>query len=382
MATQQRPPLRLGITCHPTAGGSGILATELGVALARRGHIVHFVTTHPPFRLRGFIPNVFSHVVDVATYPLFTTPPEALALAAKVSEVAEENQLMLWHAHYAIPNAVAVILARDMLPSQQRFRVVTTLHGTDITLVGSDPSFFRMTRYALEQSHALTAVSDWLRQETVREFQIEKPVHTLYNFVDPERFSPNPSAPCHLGSDGERILMHISNFRPVKRVTDVVRVFHRVVQEMDGVRLVMVGEGPERMSAVGVAKQLNVLDKITFIGSLDNVEDLLPCAHVLLQPSEHESFGLVSLEAMSCEVPVVATRSGGITEVVEHGVCGFLCDVGNIEEMAGNVLRLLKDESLRQAMGRNGRRRAIEKFHVENIVTQYEQLYYDILSRS
>jgi N-acetyl-alpha-D-glucosaminyl L-malate synthase BshA len=175
--------------------------------------------------------------------------------------------------------------------------------------------------------------------------------------------------------------MHISNFRPVKRVTDVVRVFHRVVQEMDGVRLVMVGEGPERMSAVGVAKQLNVLDKITFIGSLDNVEDLLPCAHVLLQPSEHESFGLVSLEAMSCEVPVVATRSGGITEVVEHGVCGFLCDVGNIEEMAGNVLRLLKDESLRQAMGRNGRRRAIEKFHVENIVTQYEQLYYDILSR-
>lgn len=371
--------MRIGITCHPSAGGSGILATELGIALAERGHIIHFVTEEPPFRLKGFHENIFSHYINSVSYPLFRTPPYSLSMAAKICEVAEENGIEVWHAHYAIPNAAAAILARQMLPFEKQFCLVTTLHGTDITLVGSDPSFFRITKFAIEGSCAVTAVSDWLSRETQREFQLERPVRTIYNFLDPAKFSPAQQHPCPLGKGEEKIVMHISNFRPVKRVTDVVRVFKRIAERVNA-RLVMVGEGPERMAAVGVAKQLGVADKITYLGNHESIETILPCADLILHPSEHESFGLVPLEAMACEVPVVATASGGIVEVVEHGVTGGLCEVGDIETMAAYGIDVLSHPEKARKMGRAGRERVLKYFRQDAIVPQYEAVYAEVLA--
>ena len=341
--------MRIGITCHPSAGGSGILATELGVALADRGHTVHFVTSEPPFRLQGYHENITCHYVDTVSYPLFRTPPYSLALATRIAEVAEEHAIEVWHAHYAIPHAAAAIFARHMLPEEKRFCLLTTLHGTDITLVGSDPSFFRITQYAMENSCAVTAVSHWLSKETEREFELTQPVHTIYNFFDHTKFSPGCSGGCSLGRCEEKIIMHISNFRPVKRVTDVVRVFKRVLDQVEA-RLVMVGEGPERMAAVGVARQLGIADRIQYLGNYENIETILPCADLVFQPSEHESFGLVPLEAMACEVPVLATASGGITEVVKHEETGYLCEVGDIESMSRYAVALLSKPALAAEM--------------------------------
>jgi len=371
--------MKIGITCHPSAGGSGILATELGIALADRGHTVHFVATERPFRLDSFRANVVCHTVEALSYPLFRNPPMSLALAAKICEVAEEWGIEVWHAHYAIPNAVCALLARDMLPPDRRFKLVTTLHGTDITLVGSDPTFFRITRYAMEKSDAVTVVSEWLNLETQREFQLERPVQTIYNFLDDDKFPPvNPPERCTLAEGDEKIIMHISNFRPVKRVTDVVRVFKRVLDHVDA-RLIMVGDGPERMSAVGVAKQLGIADRIKYLGTYEDIENILPCADLVMQPSEHESFGLVPLEAMSCEVPVICTNSGGINEVVEHGVTGYLADVGDIDTMTKYALRILTDRPFAKEMGRKGQERAKRLFPKAKIVDQYEALYRSLL---
>ncbi len=366
--------MKIGITCHPTAGGSGILATELGLALAERGHEIHFVTTEPPFRLTGFYQNIRFHYVDVLSYPLFRFPPYSLALAARISEVAEEHGIQVWHAHYAIPNAAATLFARSMLPPERQFGIVTTLHGTDITLVGSDPSFYRITKFAMEKSCAVTAVSNWLKEETEREFQLEKPIHTIYNFLDPGKFKEVSSEKCQLQQDDEKIVMHISNFRPVKRVTDVVRVFKKVLDHVNA-RLIMVGEGPERLAAQGVAKQLGISDRIQYLGNYEQIENILPCADLVFQPSEHESFGLVPLEAMACSVPVLATASGGIKEVVIHEETGFLCEVGDIEAMAACAIRVLCDDKLAKRMGEKGRARALDVFNRDKIVAQYEALY-------
>ncbi|GMW03552.1 MAG: N-acetyl-alpha-D-glucosaminyl L-malate synthase BshA [Candidatus Hydrogenedentota bacterium] len=366
--------MRIGITCHASAGGSGVVAAELGIALAKRGHTVHFVTQSTPFRLAGFHDRVFCHNVDSVNYPLFTHPPYSLALASKICEVAEEHDIELWHAHYAIPHALCAIIARDMLPPHKRFRIVTTLHGTDITLVGSDPSFFRVTQYAMEQSCEVTAVSNWLAEETRREFRLNKPIHTIHNFLDMDKFGREPDQRCKLADRNEKIVMHISNFRPVKRVTDVVRAFKKISDQMPA-RLIMVGDGPERLSASGVAKQLGVLDRITFIGNNPSIENLLPCADVVFQPSEHESFGLVPLEAMACRVPVIGTNSGGVTEVVEDGVTGYLCEVGDTETMAARAIEILGSPSKSAEMGRHGRDRALTMFSEERIVPQYEALY-------
>lgn len=370
--------MKIGITCQASVGGSGILASELGVALARRGHEVHFVSMDAPYRLGHFETNLFTHSVDTITYPLFKLPPYTIALASKISEVAEEFNIEVWHSHYAIPNAIAALLGREMLPPEKRFRVVTTLHGTDITLVGGHPSFYRATQYAMENSSAVTAVSHWLSSETRREFQPSKPIRTIYNFLDTERFRARPGNRDALAAPNEKILMHISNFRPVKRVTDVVRVFNKVVEKMPA-RLVMVGDGPERLSAAGVAKQLGIADKILYLGNRDNIEDLLPCADLVINPSEHESFGLVPLEAMACEVPVIATNSGGVTEVVQHEETGFLCEVGDIETMANYAIGILNDPERAREMGRLGRVRAIECFSPEGIVSQYEAVYREVL---
>lgn len=370
--------MKIGITCHPSAGGSGIMATELGMALAERGHEVHFVALERPFRLAGFRPNLFSHTVDVAAYPLFRNPPTSLALATRIGEVADETGIDVWHAHYAIPNAVCAILARDMLPESKRFKLVTTLHGTDITLVGADPSFARITKYAMESSDAVTAVSNWLTRETVNTFGFTKPIHTIYNFVDPKRFPLESSERCSLAAEDEKIVMHISNFRPVKRITDVVRVFNKVLKRVKA-RLIMVGEGPERLSAVGVARQLGIMDHIKFLGAHENIERIIPCADLIIQPSEHESFGLTPLEGMVCGVPVLGTASGGIVEVVEHGVSGYLAEVGDIDTMALYAIEILTDKEKATEMGRRGRERALSAFPRDRIVGEYEALYESLL---
>lgn len=366
--------MNIGITCHSSAGGSGIMASELGIALAKRGHSVHFVATETPFRLREFHTSIVCHTVDIMSYPLFRNPPASLALATKISEVAEENDIELWHAHYAIPNAVCADLARQMLPPEQRFKLVTTLHGTDITLVGSDPSFYRITKFAIENSDAVTAVSDWLSRETEAEFKLDRPIQTIYNFLDADRFPPETPERCTLADDNEKIVMHISNFRPVKRVTDVVRVFKKIVDRVDST-LVMVGDGPERMAAVRVARQLGISDRVKYLGTHQDIESILPCADLIFQPSEHESFGLVPLEAMSCGVPVLGTNSGGIVEVVEHGVTGYLAEVGDIEAMSDYAIRILTDETLAAKMRKNGPERAQRLFSKDAIVDQYEALY-------
>ncbi|MFP6583412.1 MAG: N-acetyl-alpha-D-glucosaminyl L-malate synthase BshA [Candidatus Hydrogenedentota bacterium] len=371
--------MRIGITCHPSTGGSGIMATELGLALAERGYEVHFVTTEIPFRLHEFRQNIFCHTVNVVSYPLFRDPPATLALASKICEIAEEYDIELWHAHYAIPNAACAIMARDMLPPEKQFKIITTLHGTDITLVGADPSFYRITRHAMQQSDAVTAVSKWLTKETEREFALDEPVHTIYNFLDVQNFRPESPQRCTLASDDEKIIMHISNFRPVKRVTDVVRVFNKVIQKINA-RLVMVGDGPERLSAVGVAKQLGITDKITYLGTQGAIEEIIPCADLMFQPSEHESFGLTHLEAMSCEVPVLCTNSGGVIEVVEHGVTGYLAEVGDIDTMADYALEILTDDERARSMGAKGRQRALDHFDKNMIIEEYEALYRTIMN--
>ena len=370
--------MKIGITCHTSFGGSGIMATELGISLAERGWEVHFVTTETPFRLGEFRKNIFCHTVSVVSYPLFRDAPASLALASKICEIAEEYDIQLWHAHYAIPNAACAIMARDMLPPEKQFKIITTLHGTDITLVGADPSFYRITRHAMQSSDAVTAVSKWLTTETEREFNLDCPVNTIYNFLNVREFPPKDPKRCTLADEDEKIIMHVSNFRPVKRVTDVVRVFSRVLERINA-RLVMVGDGPERLSAVGVAKQLGISDKVTYVGTISAIEELICCADLIFQPSEHESFGLTHLEAMACSVPVLCTNSGGVTEVVEHGITGYLADVGDIESMAQYAIEILTDEAKAKSMGQKGLERALAHFDRDVIIGQYENLYRQVL---
>lgn len=370
--------MRIGITCHPAAGGSGVLATELGIALAERGHVVHFATAEVPFRLKDFHENLYSHYASSPAYPLFAQPPGSLTLAAKIADVAEEHNIELWHAHYAIPNAACALIAREMLPPKKRFKIVTTLHGTDITLVGTDPSFERVTKYALNHSDAVTAVSHWLKKETHREFNPARPIETVHNFLDVDRFNVHRAGPCCLGHDNRKIIMHISNFRPVKRVTDVIRTFKKIADQIPA-RLILIGDGPERMAALGVARQLGLTGMIRHLGNQEDVESIIPCADLMVQPSEHESFGLVALEAMACEVPVVATASGGVCEVVEHGVTGCLCKIGDTDAMAHCAIDILKNPKHAQQMGEKGRQRARALFSKETIIPQYENLYKRVL---
>lgn len=370
--------MNIGISCHPSTGGSGILATELGIALAERGHTVHFVTYDLPVRLQDLHDRIFCHCVESISYPLFRYPPYTLALATRMSEVAEEYGVQVWHAHYAIPYAACALLARDMLPAACRFKVVTTLHGTDITLVGSDATYFRITRHAMENSDAVTAVSNWLNRETQHTFSLSRPVLTIYNFLNERRLLGKPLDRRRFAEDNEKIVMHISNFRPVKRVTDVVRAFKKIAERAPA-RLIMVGDGPERISAVGVVRQLGLSNRVEFIGNSDNIESILPLADLVFQPSEHESFGLVPLEAMACGVPVIGTASGGIVEVVEHGVTGFLCEVGDIDTMSNYAIDLLTNEELTEEMGRRGKEFALTTFSRDKIVTQYENLYRELI---
>ncbi len=373
--------MKIGITCYPTYGGSGAVATELGLELAARGHEIHFVSYAQPFRLTGFRERVVFHEVEMDQYPLFEHPPYSLALAVAIHDAARKEGLDLVHVHYAIPHATSAWIAREMLGQERDLRVVTTLHGTDITLVGQHPSFQAIIRFSILRSQGLTAVSEYLRDETVRDFGVSPgAIDVIPNFVDTELYR-REEKPCHrasLAEEGERIVMHVSNFRPVKRAVDVVEVFARIRREVPS-RLVLVGDGPDRIRATERAKELGVEDGLVFVGKHASVDELLACADLFLLPSATESFGLAALEAMACGVPVIASRVGGLPEVVPDGEAGYLLPVGAVDEMAEAGIRLLRDDSAWERASRAGRATAVERFSIERIVPIYEAYYRSVM---
>ncbi len=358
--------MKIGVTCYPTYGGSGIVATELGMELAARGHEIHFISYAQPIRLSGFSENIHYHEVEVANYPLFAYPPYTLALAARMADVAERYHLDLLHVHYAIPHSVSALLAKQMMAARRRLPFVTTLHGTDITLVGQEPAYFEITRFSIESSDAVTSVSEYLSRRTVEVFGVEKPVRTIPNFVNCHLYRPAPEP--HGGCPR---LVHISNFRPVKRPVDCVRVLHRVLRDMDA-ELWMAGDGPERGPCEKLACELGIMNRVRFLGKQDHIEQLLPQTDVLLLPSDHEAFGLAALEAMACGVPPVASRVGGVPELITHGEDGFLEEVGDVESQAARVVELLSNPARRRAMAEAARHTALTRYATERIIPEYE----------
>ncbi|HEX9147547.1 MAG TPA: N-acetyl-alpha-D-glucosaminyl L-malate synthase BshA [Thermoanaerobaculia bacterium] len=369
--------MKIGITCYPTYGGSGVVATELGLALADRGDEIHFISYDLPSRLALPRPRVYFHEVVAPTYPLFVSPPYTLALATKMAEVAEHVRLDLLHVHYALPHAISAILAREMSDGNGvRLKVVTTLHGTDITIVGQDRSYLPITRWGIEQSDAVTAVSRYLTDMTLRELGVRRTVETIPNFVDPNRYRPDGASAYArtLVRDDEVGVIHVSNFRPVKRIPDVLAVFDRIRREVPA-RLLLIGDGPERSLAERIARQRGFEDRATFLGNVAAIETIFPVAKVMLLPSDAESFGLAALEAMACGVPVVGTAAGGLPEVVADGACGYLRPVGDVEGMAEAALTLLRDPEKWHRFSSEARRRAVEEFPTDEIVSRYRKLY-------
>ncbi len=368
-----RGKLRIGISCYAHFGGSGVVASELGRELARRGHEVHLIASHLPFRLRSFEPNMYFHEAAPAHYPVFEDAPSNLALATKMVEVVENYTLDVLHVHYAMPFATSAYLAKQiMLPRQ--LGVVTTLHGTDITVVGAEPAFFRLTQFSMQSSDRLTAVSQFLKERAEATFGVTRPIEVIYNFVDPKVFAPRAKGRLRLGGPGTKVLMHASNFRPVKNIPVVIQVFAEVRKRLEA-KLVMVGDGPEKAGAEALARELGVHRDVLFLGNQDCMEEMLPLADVFLLPSSSESFGLVALEAMSAEVPVICSNVGGLPEVVEHGFTGFLHDPAHVAGFTASALKLLTNDTLRRTMGRRGRRVALERFSAEEMIERYVQVY-------
>jgi N-acetyl-alpha-D-glucosaminyl L-malate synthase BshA len=372
--------MNIGITCYPTYGGSGIVATELGMELAARGHEVHFICYANPIRLDPGTPRIHYHEVEVSTYPLFLYPPYSMALASRMAEVAESYELDLLHAHYAIPHSVSAFLAQQMVAPRRRLPFVTTLHGTDITLVGSDASYFPITKFSIERSNGVTSISEWLRQETVNVFGVSNEIRVIPNFVNCEMYHPDEAkkGAAAYAPEGEKLLLHVSNFRPVKRVADCIRILAEVRKNVPA-RLLMAGDGPDRGAAEHLAHQLGVGRYVTFLGKQNHVERLMPLAHVMLVPSELESFGLVALEGMACGVVPVATRVGGVPELITDGEDGFLEAVGDIQAQAARVTALLSDDNMHYRMAMAGRWNASERFCSDKIIPQYESFYRQIV---
>jgi len=374
--------MKIGITCYPTYGGSGAVATELGLDLARRGHEVHFITYDSPFRLRGYTERVFFHQVEtrMGRYPLFDHFPYTLALASKQHEVVLREELDLLHVHYAIPHATTAYLAREMLKGERSVRVITTLHGTDITLVGQESSFYAITKFSIERSDGVTAVSNYLRDETYRAFGCgDCDVRVVPNFVNLQEYRPgDPGCRESVAPEGHKVVTHVSNFREVKRVKDVVRVFARVRRAMPAT-LVMIGDGPERVDAENEARDLAVTDDVRFLGRLDSVASLLQASDLFILPSQTESFGLAALEAMACGAPVVASRAGGLPEVIDDGVNGILEPVGSVEAMGRRAVELLRDPDRHAAMRAAALAKA-EQFSGDRIVPMYEAYYREVLA--
>ena len=379
--------MKIGITCYPTYGGSGVVATELGLELARRGHEVHFISYSQPIRLMGGEPNIHYHEVEVSRYPLFEYPPYDLALATRMAEVSQLYELDLLHVHYAIPHSVSALLAKQMLastPPRRKLPFVTTLHGTDITLIGLDRSYLPVTRFSIEQSDGVTAISQYLRDRTVKVFDVKNNIEVIPNFVNCDDYMRKTEWREHrqeYASDDERILVHLSNFRPVKRVSDVIEIFDRVRKKIPS-KLLLIGDGPDRSQAEWLAVQKGIHDHVMFLGKQDQVQEKLALSDVLLLPSELESFGLAALEGMACEVVPIATRAGGIPEVIEHGVTGFLADVGHVDAMARYAIELLGDETALREMGKRARHAAQARFCSSRIIPLYEGFYRQVLEKA
>ena len=373
--------MRIGITCYPTYGGSGIVATELGLELANRGHDIHFITYANPIRLDPGNPRIHYHEVEVSNYPLFQYPPYCLALASRMADVAQTYSLDLLHVHYAIPHSISALLARQMMEGKQRVPFITTLHGTDITLVGADSSYFGITKFSIEQSNGVTSISENLRKDTIEIFGVQNEIRVIHNFVNCDTYKPDPErrgielyAP-----EGEKLLIHLSNFRPVKRVLDCIRIFAELRKDSN-VRLLMVGDGPDRGPAEHLATTLGVRAHVDFLGKQNQVERLIRLAHVILMPSEMESFGLAALEAMACGVPAVATRVGGVPELITDGVDGFLEQVGDIDGLASRARELVMDESLHSRMAAAARKTATTRFCSDKLIPRYEAYYEQVLA--
>jgi N-acetyl-alpha-D-glucosaminyl L-malate synthase BshA len=381
--------MKIGITCYPTYGGSGVVATELGLELAQRGHEIHFISYSQPIRLMGPQPNIHYHEVEVSRYPLFEYPPYDLALATRMAEVSELYDLDLLHVHYAIPHSVSALLARQMLAasgSRRKLPFVTTLHGTDITLVGLDRSYLPITRYSIEQSDGVTSISKYLRDRTFKEFDIKNHIEVIYNFVNCELYRRDSEPErrkrrLEYAKEDEKILVHLSNFRPVKRLTDVIEIFDRVHKVIPS-KLLLIGDGPDRSRAEWLAVQKGIHSDVLFLGKQDRVHEKLAISDVMLLPSELESFGLAALEGMSCEVVPIATRVGGIPEVIEHEKNGFLAQVGDVDTMARYAIDLLSNEKRLREMALQARLLAESQFCSKDIIAEYEDFYRRVLERS
>ena len=375
--------MNIGITVYPTYGGSGIVGSELGRDLAERGHNVHFISSFLPTRVTELGERIHFHEVEMMSYPLFEHQPYDLALATKMATVARAEKLDLFHVHYAIPHSISAILARESIKQKRYVPVITTLHGTDITLVGADRSYLPITRYGLQQSDGVTAVSKFLKQATIETFDFDE-IEVIPNFICPTHYKRLPDSPLRqeLAPNGERLLVHVSNFRPVKRPADCIEILAKVREGGENARLIMVGDGPERSAVYYHAEQLGMEEHTVFVGKQANIAEYLGVADVFLLPSELESFGLAALEALACEVPVIATRIGGIPEVVNDGESGFLSDVGDVAKMSADVLVLLRDEEKRRAFGERGRELAVQRYSTDKIIPQYIAFYEKIVKKA
>lgn len=372
--------MKLGVVCYPTYGGSGVVATELGMALARKGHQVHFITYKPPARLMTFQENLYFHEVITYDYPLFEYTPYDSMLASKLVDVVRYEKLDLLHVHYAIPHATVAFLAKSILASKGvHLPTITTLHGTDITLVGNDPSFSPVVEFSINNSDGVTAVSESLKKQTLETFDLQKDIRVIYNFIDFSRFQRSNKEHFRkaIAPNGERIITHTSNFRKVKRVEDVVRVFKHINKAIPS-KLLLIGDGPERQHLEDLCRRLDLCDEVRFLGKQDAIEELLAISDLFLIPSANESFGLAALEAMACEVPVISSNIGGLPEVNIHGKTGFLSEVGDIDSMASDAIRILKDEELLQQFRANALKQA-KRFDIENILPQYEAYYEEVM---
>jgi N-acetyl-alpha-D-glucosaminyl L-malate synthase BshA len=368
--------MNIGIVCYPTFGGSGVLATELGKALADKNYNIHFITYQQPVRLTGFSANIFYHEVRVPTYPLFDFPPYETALASTMVDVIRNNNLDLLHVHYAIPHAAAAYMAKKILEQEgKKIPVITTLHGTDITLVGKDKTYAPVVAFSINQSDAITAVSNNLREETYANFNIEKDIEVIYNFVDIKRFSKKPIDAFRkvIAPNGERIILHASNFRKIKRIADVIHIFYKLKQEVPA-KMLLVGDGPERPMAEALCRELGICDDVRFVGKQQDMEEMYAISDLFLLPSEYESFGLSALEAMAGGAPVVSTNTGGLPEIVIAGENGFMGNVGDVDGMSRYAKQILKDDDVLARFRENARNQA-KKFDISNIVPQYEELY-------
>ncbi|MFI5221463.1 MAG: N-acetyl-alpha-D-glucosaminyl L-malate synthase BshA [Bacteroidia bacterium] len=375
--------MKIGIVCYPTYGGSGVIATELGKALAMRGHHVHFISYKQPARLEFFTGNIFFHEVYVSHYPLFDFPPYETTLTSRLVDVVKSAKLDLLHVHYAIPHASAAVLAKEILASEGiHIPIITTLHGTDITLVGKDPSFEPVVSYSLNMSDGITAVSESLKKDTFCHFHLKKDIRVIPNFINIERFNKKPREHFRMAvaPAGIKLVAHTSNFRKVKRVEDVVKVFAKIREKIPA-KLLLVGDGPERQNIEMLCREMNLLDHISFLGKQDPVEEILSISDLFLMPSESESFGLAALEAMACEVPVVSSNAGGIPELNIEGETGFMCDVGDVQGMADKAVYILSDDQRLKTFKTNAKKRAGD-FNIDKIIPQYENYYDEVLKKS